>query len=294
MLTYLRTSILDSQAQTLVNTINTVGVMGKGLASAMRDRYPDMFTAYKRLCDAGEIDIGKLWLWKASDQWVLNFPTKKHWRNPSKLEYVEAGLQKFAQEYDRKGIFEISFPRLGCGNGGLKWDDVRPLMERYLGPLPITVFIHDFEKNLGYPEHEEIRRFVSDHNQGNYRQFMADIGRVIYHNKGSFQTLANCSPFNASLGDDGSLVIERAGQRRVIPEDSLGDLWSMLVRGPVSRIKLAGPVRENAYQVFAILNQLPYASTLEVQPKDGFASIAVSLAKPKTELTGGIREPSLL
>jgi O-acetyl-ADP-ribose deacetylase (regulator of RNase III) len=139
MLTYIHTSILDSKAQTVTNTVNTVGVMGKGLASAMKRRYPDMFREYAKLCASHKLDVGQLWLWKTSNQWILNFPTKRHWRNPSKLSYIEAGLQKFIQEYERRGIWEISFPRLGCGNGNLDWGDVRPLMERYLANLPVQV-----------------------------------------------------------------------------------------------------------------------------------------------------------
>jgi O-acetyl-ADP-ribose deacetylase (regulator of RNase III) len=152
MLIYHRTNLLDSNAQTLVNTVNCVGVMGKGIALEFKQRYPDMFKAYKRICDAGELEIGKLWLWSGRDQWVLNFPTKKHWRHPSKVEWIEAGLDKFVTEYVRRGITDISFPRLGCGNGGLNWErQVRPVMERYLAPLPINVYIHDFTKDVGLP-----------------------------------------------------------------------------------------------------------------------------------------------
>ncbi len=85
MQTYHRTSILTSQAQTVVNTVNTVGVMGKGIASEFKARYPDMFKTYRKLCREGKFDIGQLWIWKAQDQWVLNFPSKKNWRNPSNL-----------------------------------------------------------------------------------------------------------------------------------------------------------------------------------------------------------------
>jgi O-acetyl-ADP-ribose deacetylase (regulator of RNase III) len=133
--------------------------MGKGLAAEFKRRYPEMFTAYQRLCQDGKLEIGKLWLWKANDQWVLNFPTKKHWRNPSKLSYVEAGLKKFLAEYERRGIREISFPRLGCGNGGLDWQDVKPLMEQYLRRLPIPAYIHDFEKDI-------VRDFSRSHQSG--------------------------------------------------------------------------------------------------------------------------------
>ena len=294
MLSYLRTSILESQAQTIVNTINTVGVMGKGLALAMGNRYPAMASAYKKLCQTGEIDIGKLWLWKESEQWVLNFPTKKHWRNPSKLEYVSAGLEKFVNEYDRRGIYEISFPRLGCGNGGLDWVDVKPMMENYLGPLPIAVFIHDFEKDIGLPEHEEFRRYFPEENIGSYPQFISDVKKLIYLSKGEFQTLTNNTPFQAKIDVDGSLVIERNGRRSTIPEENLGDLWSMLVRGPVSRTKLAGPVQENAYWVFAILSRLPYAKAVQVEPRGGTPSIAVSFDKPKKKEQIGISNERVL
>jgi O-acetyl-ADP-ribose deacetylase (regulator of RNase III) len=93
--------------------------MGKGLAASLKDRDPDMFKAYKRICDQKLLDIGQLWLWRSTPQWVLNFPTKKHWRRPSSLAYVEAGLKKFVAHFEAKGIREIAFPRLGCGNGGL-------------------------------------------------------------------------------------------------------------------------------------------------------------------------------
>jgi O-acetyl-ADP-ribose deacetylase (regulator of RNase III) len=91
MLTYLYTSLFDSPAQTLVNTVNTVGVMGKGVAKTFRERYPAMFKEYKKLCDGGALTIGSLHLWKSDDRWVLNFPTKTTWRLPSKLEYIQQG-----------------------------------------------------------------------------------------------------------------------------------------------------------------------------------------------------------
>lgn len=155
MLTYRRTSLLESSAQTLVNTVNCVGVMGKGLAHAFKAREPRMFDAYKSICDKGALEPGKLWLWRGENNWVLNFPTKKHWRHPSKLEWIEAGLAKFVAAYRSQGIREVSFPLLGCGNGGLDWADVRPVMEHYLTQIPIPVYIHDYTVDIGLPEHME-------------------------------------------------------------------------------------------------------------------------------------------
>jgi O-acetyl-ADP-ribose deacetylase (regulator of RNase III) len=135
MIRYTTTTLFESPAQTLVNTVNTVGVMGKGVAAEFKRRYPDMYSRYREFCDQGLLDIGKLHLYRTPNKWVLNFPTKKHWRNPSKLEYVEAGLEKFVDTYTDHGITSVSFPQLGCGNGNLEWRDVRPLMEKYLQKL---------------------------------------------------------------------------------------------------------------------------------------------------------------
>ena len=126
MLTYLYASLFDSPAQTLVNTVDTVGVMGKGIAKTFRDRYPAMFAEYRKLCDRGELDIGKLHLWKGDDRWVLNFPTKTTWRLPSKLSYIEAGLQTFVSKYEKMGTrkwassqsrFHLSAAEMGISIG---------------------------------------------------------------------------------------------------------------------------------------------------------------------------------
>lgn len=103
MLMYLRTSLLESNAQTVVNTVNCVGVMGKGIAAAFKQRYPDMFRSYRKLCNEKKLAPGKLWLWQNEAQWVLNFPTKNHWRNGSRLEWIEAGLERFVQEHEKRG-----------------------------------------------------------------------------------------------------------------------------------------------------------------------------------------------
>jgi len=138
--------ILDAKTQTVVNTVNCVGVMGKGIAAEFKRHDPAMFKAYKRFCDhrnANHLVPGKLYLWThSSPWWILNFPTKRHWRDPSALRDIEAGLQKFVDKYKAVGITSITFPALGCQNGGLSWSaDVKPLMERYLNEVDIPVEI---------------------------------------------------------------------------------------------------------------------------------------------------------
>lgn len=143
MLTYISGDLFASPAHTLVNTVNTVGVMGKGIAVTFKKLYPDMFAAYQEACRNDQLAIGSLFLWRTPQKWVLNFPTKTDWKRPSKLEYIEAGLRSFVANYTRMGIRSVAFPPLGCGNGELNFEnDVQPLMHRYLEALPIDVFIY--------------------------------------------------------------------------------------------------------------------------------------------------------
>lgn len=125
-------NIFDTQCQTIVNTVNCVGVMGKGIALEMKNRYPDMFEKYKTFCDNKLIDIGKLWLYKnQDDKWILNFPTKTHWQYQSEYDYIEKGMQKFIETYKDKNIKSIAFPMLGCSNGGLNEEKVLEIMMKY-------------------------------------------------------------------------------------------------------------------------------------------------------------------
>ncbi len=142
MIKYVSGDIFNSDCQTLVNPVNTVGVMGAGLARKFAQRYPEMGNTHMRLGAAGMLKIGRLWGYKYSDKRVLCFPTKRHWRDPSKLEYIEAGLHDLVKTYKTRGITSIAFPKLGCGLGGLDWNNVGALMERYLGPIELDVHIY--------------------------------------------------------------------------------------------------------------------------------------------------------
>ena len=185
MLSYLKGDLLSSPAQVLVNTVNTVGVMGKGIALQFKNKYPEMFKAYQKVCEKNLLDVGMLYLWKSSEKWILMFPTKKHWRNPSKIEYIESGLKKFTDNYGQLGIDSIAFPKLGCGNGGLNWEDVRPIMEKYLKPLPITVYIYVDHYNFETPEHND-HEFVSwIHNKPrdmSFNMLKEELHEILKHN----------------------------------------------------------------------------------------------------------------
>lgn len=277
MLHFISTSLLEANSQTVVNTVNTVGVMGKGLAKHFGDKYPNMFKEYKRYCTNGDLDIGKLWLWKEDDQWILNFPTKKHWRNPSKLQYIELGLKKFVDKYEEKGITEISFPRLGCGNGGLDWQDVRPLMEKYLAKLPITVYIHDFQADIGAPEHN-IPLMPSSFLQS-FDAFLEDIKTVISQNHMRFKKISNQSEFIASFSENDGLMIKHDTELGTsIPKEDLYEAWQMLTHGPVTETRLVGKARDEAPYIISLLATLPYTRAIELRQNDSdISAIAVEL-----------------
>ena len=153
MIQYISGNLFTSNAKVLVNTVNTVGVMGKGIAYDFKKYYPKMFEEYKQLCDTNQLNIGDLQLYKTTNKWILNFPTKEHWRSPSKIEFIEKGLQKLVQDAHKLQINDIAMPKLGCGNGGLDWEnEVKPLVEKYLKKSPINVSIYEFDKDI-IPEH---------------------------------------------------------------------------------------------------------------------------------------------
>ena len=139
---YVVGDIFASQTQGIVNPVNCRGVMGAGLALAFKQRYPEMFAAYVQECQSGQLRIGHPTLYRASQPWILSFPTKDHWRSPSKLEYIEQGLQFFATSYQQLGIHSIAFPKIGAGHGKLSWSVVGPLMAHYLEPLDCEVIIY--------------------------------------------------------------------------------------------------------------------------------------------------------
>ncbi len=146
-ITIVKGNIFNTKAQTVVNTVNCVGVMGKGIALVYKLRYPQMFDIYKEYCSRHLIGIGNLWLYKGEDDapWVLNFPTKFHWKYPSKMEYVEKGLQKFVSTYKERGITSVAFPLLGTNNGGLDKDEVKNMMIHYLSLCDIPIEIYDYD-----------------------------------------------------------------------------------------------------------------------------------------------------
>jgi O-acetyl-ADP-ribose deacetylase (regulator of RNase III) len=135
--------LFDSRAQTLVNTVNCVGVMGKGIALGFRQRFPEMYNEYVGKCQRGEVHLGRPYLWTpVIPPWVLNFPTKDHWRSTARLDAIVEGLEYLAEHYKEWGITSLAVPPLGCGEGGLEWRLVGPTLYRHLQHLDIPVELY--------------------------------------------------------------------------------------------------------------------------------------------------------
>jgi len=125
-------NLLTADVDALVNTVNTEGVMGKGIALQFKKAFPEAFTSYERACRNSEVQTGEMHVVKrlVSPYYIINFPTKRHWRQPSRLEYVRSGLEDLTRQIRELKIQSIAIPPLGCGNGGLNWSDVRVLIEQ--------------------------------------------------------------------------------------------------------------------------------------------------------------------
>jgi len=138
-------NLLDADVDALVNTVNTVGVMGKGIALQFKNAFPGNYKAYREACKRGEVRLGRMFVFDAGQlvrpRWVINFPTKQHWKSSSRLKDIDAGLDDLRRLLVEAGIQSVAIPPLGCGNGGLDWADVLPLIERKLDGLNLDIFV---------------------------------------------------------------------------------------------------------------------------------------------------------
>jgi O-acetyl-ADP-ribose deacetylase (regulator of RNase III) len=150
-------NLFASQAHCLVNTVNCVGVMGKGVALEFRRRFPAMFEEYRRICEAGTLRPGQILPYRKGQPWVLNFAVKDDWKHPSRIEWVESCLTKFVANYRKLDIRSVAMPWLGAMNGRLEWDEVHSLIRSYLSELPdISIELVEFDPNARDPLFDEL------------------------------------------------------------------------------------------------------------------------------------------
>jgi len=177
-------NIFTTDAQTIVNTVNCVGVMGAGIAYEFRLREPEMFEKYKGLCSTKQIGIGKLWIYEAKSEGpskykkILNFPTKDNWKYPSKEEYLHLGLEKFVATYKERNITSVAFPLLGADRGGIDKRRAISIMEQHLSKCDIDVEIWHFDpmaKDDMYEDFKSIFQEIDDETIKNESKIRIDI-----------------------------------------------------------------------------------------------------------------------
>ncbi len=148
MMHFVTGNIMDSTAQALVNTVNTVGVMGKGIALQFKNQFPNNYKIYKEVCEKKELKIGQLLVTEEDSllsgrKIIINFPTKTHWRLPSEYDYISMGLQELAKVIQERNIQSIAIPPLGSGNGGLDWNKVKPIIAEVLKGIDCHVYLYE-------------------------------------------------------------------------------------------------------------------------------------------------------
>ena len=264
MILYVQGDLFQSPAQVLVNTVNTVGVMGKGVALQFKRHFPEMYAKYRELCEKGDFDVGSLWLYKTPNKWVLNFPTKRHWRQPSRIEYVESGIKKFVETYSSMGIHSIAFPPLGCGNGQLDFrSQVQPLMEKYLQPLPIEVFVYP-EKDNVFVEHvhsKEMRGWLRTEPQSlPFSEVWEDINAILDENN-EYKTVAKNNSFSAYISHDPlGIRVVVAERQYILPYEKLLSLWQQLRTYGFSMRHIAPGIDRQVSYVLSIFAELEYVT----------------------------------
>lgn len=164
-------NIFNSNAEALVNTVNCVGPMGKGIALEFRRRFPDMFEVYKQVCERGELRPGSILPYRKSKPWILNFAVKDDWKHPSKVIWIEQCLDKFCAWYPKTGLKSVAFPWMGAMNGGIPLEKIKEVTRRYLEHLPdIEIEVYTFDPSAQDPLFERLLRSKEALSIENFRE----------------------------------------------------------------------------------------------------------------------------
>ncbi|MBN1139357.1 MAG: macro domain-containing protein [Anaerolineae bacterium] len=294
MLTYVTISLFDSPAQALVNTVNTVGVMGKGIAASFKKLYPDMYRQYKQLCQEDRLKIGTLHIYRTANKTVVNFPTKVHWRQPSRVEYIEAGLEKFVTHYGDYGISSVSFPQLGCGHGELDWErQVQPVMERHLRRLPIPVYIHLYSQSPDFvPERlngEYAKQVQLERQRISARRLWQDLQELV----GEAYRLTLFGPI-VEMEEERILFrpLDDQCEFVVVHRQDVEELWNSLrLRGTVRETEVPQPISEEGATIwlFELLKCVEYIRSVDLRTRDRKASQGLRYVPlPDTTVSGDV------
>jgi len=284
MIAYVNGNLFESPAKVLVNAVNTVGVMGKGIAKDFKTIYPEMFKIYQKHCENGSFEVGKLMLYKTSNKWVLNFPTKTTWKLPSKLEYIEMGLEKFKKSYAEHGITSIAFPPLGCGNGELNWEtQVRPLMEKYLNKIPIDVFVHLYNPSRdAIPEHRslnDIKEWLRNEPEClAFYEVWQDL-KDKFSNKAQVKNLKGKDLFIQVISHNKEgIELSSANNSLFVPLNVVSEIWGQIRNyGFCSRETILPGLEDITDDLLAVFAELKYCRKVSIEYKNTSQNVGIQL-----------------
>lgn len=289
MITYVHGDLFYSPAQVLVNPVNTVGAMGSGIAYDFKRFFPDMYEQYRNYCQRDAFTIGQLMLYRTAHKWILNFPTKRHFRAMSSLDHIEDGLKKFVRVYAEQDMTSVSFPALGTGEGGLDWEDVKPIMEAYLDPLPISIYIHIYnDHTTGQRRSTRAMRSWLNSNPRivTFQAFWEDLLTVV-RDQSMYHAAPAPIPFKV-------VATEAKGRQRLslkimpkrdasifIPETQLRDLWQYICRaGYILPHNLPAGLEAHASFIMILLSQLTTLRPIQLERQNGEVMTGLQYVPP--------------
>jgi len=265
MLQFVKGNMFDIEADIRVNTVNCKGVMGAGVALAFKNRYPQMFLEYRRACLADEVHPGEVYVWKGpSKEWVINFPTKRHWREKSRYEDIASGLEALKEYLKKFPGIKVALPALGCGNGGLDWARVAPMISSTLESLNAEIYVFEPSDslNLGRKNNEQSRDNV-----------MRDLELLGFSpfelpsNLGSRSDLCVQVKGNAELLVNGWIALltsREVGERELTALSSIAVQMGLLSNPPTVALIYQNSASEEIAQIFlrnglAVILLLPFS-----------------------------------
>jgi hypothetical protein len=224
-----------------------------------------MFEEYKQLCANGQIDIGKFYIYKTANKWILNFPTKRHWRSPSEVEYIEEGLKALTKSAIEMQLTDIAMPKLGCGNGGLDWDtQVKPIVEKYLKKAPINVSIYDFDKKIipEYLKQKDIENWLrSEPENLNFSLFFEDLKNInnvniLFPKK----IVLNNITFEVNYNTEDEYFLFHSKEINfILSKDDIKTMFYMLINiGKLCKNDIYTELQKYTNEIFDFLSQLSY------------------------------------
>jgi len=276
MITYVHGDLFYSPARVLVNPVNTVGAMGSGTAYDFKRFFPDMYEQYRELCQRDEFSIGQLMLYRTPHKWIMNFPTRRHFRAEASLEHIEAGLKKFVRIYAEQDITSVSFPALGTvDDEGLTWDEVKPVMESFLEHLPISIYVHIHTEKTADERRSTraMKKWLNGRPSGvSFDDFWREMlglvkGGIDKQPHIPFQVVATEGKGRQRLS---MKLTSKRGEQVFLPETQLRDLWQYVVRaGYILPQNLPAGLEEHASMMMILLAQLSMLRPIQLERQNG-------------------------